>query len=331
MTTITMGYRQVAGIMLSSSDSRSSDYGMRVPRMVPGNQDKMTIHQWSCEVCKSAVFDNYDDAFNHEILCRYKQEQGLRFYHDREKSPESIDNKKRFKRNIPDDYPVHPTNPTESPRNISSTKKPSKKQRWICDVCRVAKFHSYVDAYVHERDCIQLQGGVAQEQEQRGQPPNNSSRRHHSPSKRRQQLEERGTKNKSVKWLCSVCEVACFDDYEKACDHEARCTRLWKMPVPSFKTTSTLLRLFRNIANYLHLLLLRSKLLKRSINLTIQKAIMVMVLVQASETFLRRRNWPLPLSILEDVEANRSWCLLTFQLECTLQYEEKKKEPTAVV
>jgi hypothetical protein len=222
----TMGYRQVAGIMLSPSDSRSSDDGMCVPRMVPGYQEKITIHQWSCDVCKSAVFDNYDDASNHEILCRYKQEQRLRFYHDREKSPESIDIQERPKKIIRDDYPVNATNPTESPRNISSTKKPSKKQRWICDVCRVAKFHSYVDAYVHERNCIQLQGDVAQEQEQRDQLPNNSSKRHHSPSKRRQQLEERGTKNKSVKWLCSVCEVACFDDYDKACDHEARCTRL---------------------------------------------------------------------------------------------------------
>ena len=97
-----------------------------------------------------------------------------------------------------------------------------KKDRWVCDICQVAKFERYVDAFRHEKQCLENQS----EKEQKLSQVEND--RHSRPAEvlalRTDQRRPKSKSQQDVKWLCGVCEVACFDDYEKAFRHEKLCS-----------------------------------------------------------------------------------------------------------
>ena len=102
-------------------------------------------------------------------------------------------------------------------RETTTTKKSKiRKNRWVCDVCQVAKFVNYVDAYRHEILCRELQS--TKELRYREVPVLTTN-------KIRQKDESLiGPKPKrTVKWLCGICEVVSFDDYERACQHQRLC------------------------------------------------------------------------------------------------------------
>jgi hypothetical protein len=230
---------------------------------VPTDNEDTIIRQWSCDVCKIAVFDDYDDAKHHEALCGLKDQQKLHYpYRNELQRAIRTENSKKSSlvsicrqiasepicRQITSEQPLtsmgrerttkqqplvsidHRHMTTKEPlipsdRHRVSSKKKSKKNKWVCDVCTIAKFVSYVDAFRHEKYCFE----ISQEQEQKhpGRLPLNSTKsRPVSPSKRQHhwELQPARTKPKRVvKWLCSVCEVVCFEDYDKACRHEDLC------------------------------------------------------------------------------------------------------------
>jgi hypothetical protein len=143
--------------------------------------------------------------------------------------------------------PVESRDQEEPPRDQKRrSSKKEKKDRWICDVCKVAKFVSYVDAYVHEKACTGIQINTEEkEQRHRGRiQDKNKPKSKVTPCKQQQPKQELQSATKwatttgEVKWLCGVCEAVCYDDYEKACRHEKLCEKrkgdrvpLSKLPV----------------------------------------------------------------------------------------------------
>lgn len=113
---------------------------------------------------------------------------------------------------------------------------PSKK-KWACDKCKEAHFQSYVDAFVHEKYCQGIPHRAPMENQMGATAGTNNtavSRSHwrsKSPARQRH-LERLGRSSTSlkqydnrreVKYLCSLCEEAMFDDFESASLHEAMC------------------------------------------------------------------------------------------------------------
>lgn len=170
-------------------------------------------------------------------------------------------------------------------------------KRWVCDVCGKAKFYSFVDAYIHEKQCrgnaetktedqegddtreggnntvgISRPEGYDSNRRARhdstgsltyslstgpvssefsSDNPSDSTRENRRPLLQEQQEHKRNQydrprddirlsmkgieeglfdrirqqkiKQRKVKWLCSVCEEECFDDYGKALQHEIQC------------------------------------------------------------------------------------------------------------
>lgn len=254
---------------LLSLDSCSSDESIpsiSMPLLPNDVEDTKIVREWACEVCKTAIFDDYDAARQHELLCGLEvnnlhfqlmcglevnklnlqsdstettqssslvsicreiselEEREPSQYdpHERETKQQRQEEQKWDTKN--DQVLQNGHRRTPSPRK---KKKSLKKNKWVCDVCRIAKFVSYVDAYRHEKLCSELssQGGV--EKQYRGEElkftaKNNKRESHHlRPTSPKQHTK---TKQRDVTWLCGVCEVCCFDDYDEACRHHDMCS-----------------------------------------------------------------------------------------------------------
>jgi len=103
------------------------------------------VQQWRCDVCKDEYFDDYEEAKNHEILCRFHQQQEERF---REETLRKIsDETRQIDKQREDDL-----NQEEKrhDRNEATKVKP-----WTCEKCGKG-FSRYVDAFIHERACLAI-------------------------------------------------------------------------------------------------------------------------------------------------------------------------------
>jgi hypothetical protein len=130
-----------------------------------------------------------------------------------------------------------PTSTPRSSRNMHQQEpgynKVVKGAKWVCDVCQVAKFVRYVDAYKHEKICSGLQSDhngerqlsaldvgeseLSSSQAENRIPRSNEEHQICVPPK-----AKKGSLG-GLKWLCGVCEIVCFDNYEKAFRHEKLC------------------------------------------------------------------------------------------------------------
>lgn len=130
------------------------------------NVEMKLVRQWSCDVCRDAFFDSYDDAYSHEVLCRFRQQQALRYqenaYHSVGISgSETMTNSGEQRETI---YAARKNqDSTERRDEVESRRRHVRLERresnrkksvkWQCDKCKREKFPSYVDAYLHERSC----------------------------------------------------------------------------------------------------------------------------------------------------------------------------------
>jgi len=101
-------------------------------------------------VCKDEYFDDYDDAKNHEVLCRFHESQELRF---REETFRKITDETwevEELRETDFNRKVKKPNKTKSKPHYREASKPEKL--WTCEKCHLG-FSRYVEAFLHERVC----------------------------------------------------------------------------------------------------------------------------------------------------------------------------------
>jgi hypothetical protein len=147
--------------------------------------------KWLCDVCKEAQFENYVEAFRHEMNCRKKffleqqQRESVmahsepdRFYAEqraqrREKLKQQWQAKSRSIYSKIDSIPgasaPPPIRDTLETRGVDSGhghEKGEGTKKWLCSICKQQYFEHYLDACRHERQCIQMQ----QQQQQHFQP-----------------------------------------------------------------------------------------------------------------------------------------------------------------
>ena len=118
--------------------SRSHGHAMKV------------VQQWRCDVCKDEYFDDYDDAKNHEVLCRFQHSQELRFREETFRKIADETWKVQEFRKTNTNRKGKKTDDTESKLHVREASKPEKQ--WTCEKCKLG-FSSYVDAFVHELAC----------------------------------------------------------------------------------------------------------------------------------------------------------------------------------
>lgn len=204
------------------------------------------ILRWSCDFCFQD-FNNYDDAKTHEVLCRFRERQRENFGSFEQRESLSSRRDDSFKRNqdLPESIDVQmPTNKRDDLHRKEKLVKGKGKEKWVCDKCKIAKFESYVDAFVHEKFCEgrideslmkQLQRGekwgVKAKQERRYASIKNfvDSSRAIFPSQgiSRSPVARRdislGETTDVIKNLCKICKEVCHDDYHSASVYETSC------------------------------------------------------------------------------------------------------------
>uniref|UniRef100_A0A7S4AIK7 Uncharacterized protein n=1 Tax=Pseudo-nitzschia australis TaxID=44445 RepID=A0A7S4AIK7_9STRA len=181
-------------------------------------------------------FDNICDD-SHTISCN-ENSNGI-YYEVKYRAQKSIETK----------------NDNEIVHTVVDNKPP---MRWLCDVCKEARFDSYVEAFRHEIECKKRNKTLVEENNSYGEQEKNSNEYRSSPPGKEKQAWRRGqiknqlkemdlssssrpdgcnsaTKGKmrsqasvastatSTRWLCSVCKKVSFDHYSDACRHEKIC------------------------------------------------------------------------------------------------------------
>ena len=101
-------------------------------------------------MCKDEYFDDFDDAKNHEVLCRFQESQELRFREDafRKITDETWEVEELRECNF--NRKAKKPNQTESMPHYREASRPEKQ--WTCEKCKLG-FSGYVEAFLHERAC----------------------------------------------------------------------------------------------------------------------------------------------------------------------------------
>jgi hypothetical protein len=148
--------------------------------------------KWLCDSCRTAQFENYVDAFRHEIQCRKtfllgQQQKELESFAHSEPENElrlSANRRPRLHRETIQRHNVHENsrslcstvgdrNPTTTISSITESfmgavglsVKPlpaSQVTRWLCSICKEVCFDHYLDACRHERECALVRMGQQQ-------------------------------------------------------------------------------------------------------------------------------------------------------------------------
>jgi hypothetical protein len=165
-----------------SSREQEEQYDSFEQRDDLDNMGKTTSMKWVCDVCKEAQFENYVEAFRHEMQCRKKfyleqrQEQYLRDLEtlaqsepDRFYAEQRAQRRENLKRqwyeksrtlvskmdsihggSAPAETPVVAKPKGRDTRSRSS----DGNQKWLCSICKQKYFEHYLDACRHEKECV---------------------------------------------------------------------------------------------------------------------------------------------------------------------------------
>jgi len=130
------------------------------------------ITHWVCEYCRTAVFDSYEKAVAHERVCKIASEakrsnpskttnsdktndgptmtqETKKIIHEEKKSLQ--------KEMIQDAKVLEEKKVNENLQLNSKNEKKPKGVRWVCEVCNVAAFDTYIEACIHEIECKERQ------------------------------------------------------------------------------------------------------------------------------------------------------------------------------
>ena len=153
---------------------------------IDGENDVEEVTHWVCEFCRVAMFDSYEKAAEHEATCKFApQMQEKRPEIQSQKVDEPISDHNSLKEQKFDVESKSITNgshnvqmDTEKTSEVSETSEanketktetvicskndddPNKKDeskthivRWVCEVCEIVTFDTYVEACCHEIEC----------------------------------------------------------------------------------------------------------------------------------------------------------------------------------
>lgn len=153
-------------------------------------QPKKKSMKWLCDVCKEAQFENYVDAFRHEMRCRKQffldqnqrdreREKSMavesepldRYYSDRRAErrerlkQEWYEKSKSIYSKLDSDVPEELVPPAADnlreggvERATHTHKSEGETKKWLCSICKQEYFEHYLDACRHEKECVMTRG-----------------------------------------------------------------------------------------------------------------------------------------------------------------------------
>ena len=179
-------------------------------------QSQSTNIPWTCDVCREATFEDYDDAVAHEKECAitYKSQGPEPLPSEEGSNISKIVNsptvevskpigqpKRPLSPKLPakptkDDFLEQPTAPQKAKDYCPASNDSRQAGSWTCDVCKKATFEDYDDAVAHEEKCaLQQKEADSHIDESKKKPINKQSKRKKAnrssqPSVLEQQHEE---------------------------------------------------------------------------------------------------------------------------------------------
>lgn len=127
------------------------------------DNDVVFVTKWTCDICRVAAFDSYDEAVAHELQC------------DKKSSPAplavSTNNNPKKSCGV---TASHKNNLTEPSSSASDSDSVVCLTIWTCDKCQVAEFTSYAEAIAHEKICKFPSNDGVDEKRSKGESTENS-------------------------------------------------------------------------------------------------------------------------------------------------------------
>ncbi|KAG7373914.1 hypothetical protein IV203_013009 [Nitzschia inconspicua] len=145
--------------------------------------------KWLCDVCKEAQFENYVEAFRHEMDCRKKffleeqKRESVMAYSEpdpfladmraqrREQIKQKLYEKSRSIYSKIESVPAASSPPvmggaSDGLGHNHNQIKGEGTKKWLCSICKQQYFEHYLDACRHEKQCVQIHQQQQQQQQQ---------------------------------------------------------------------------------------------------------------------------------------------------------------------